>query len=457
MLADRYEIVRELGRGGAGVTYLARDATTGREVVAKLLHVGLMGDWKAAELFQREAAVLSQLHHERIPAYVDFFPIDDTEAPRYVLVREFVDGASLQSRVDAGWRGTEETIRDIGVRLLRVVQYIHDVRPPVIHRDVNPRNVITRSDGEVFLVDFGGVQDALRLSVGGTSTIVGTPGYTPMEQFVGRATVRSDLYAVAATLLFLLTHRNPADLPAKNMKIDVASVIDITTAGLRKVLDNWLEPDEEKRTLSVAHAISLLLSSVEEPRAESRVTDSEMVPVEPPHGSRIRRTDADGRTTFLVPGGAGGRRGLAPFGVFWLVFIGIWASSNVRGHAAWPVALSYLPFIVIGISMFVWPILSAFSKLGLEIGADGISYTRSFFFWRRRVTVPLQDVGECRIEGGMERRSMRSRDRHGSRSTSRLCLDLGVRTLRFGETLSDREREWLRDAINEQVRIARKG
>ena len=57
----------------------------------------------------------------------------------------------------------------------------------------------------------------------------------------------------------------------------------------------------------------------------------------------------------------------------------------------------------------------------------------------------------------MERRSMRSRDRHGSRSTSRLCLDLGVRTLRFGETLSDREREWLRDAINEQVRIARKG
>jgi eukaryotic-like serine/threonine-protein kinase len=461
-LSERYEILRELGRGGAGVTYLARDATSGRDVVAKILHVGLMGDWKTAELFQREAAVLSQLHHERIPAYVDFFPIDDPEAPRFVLVREFVDGQSLQSRVDAGWRGTEEDIRDIGVRLLRVVQYIHDVRPPVIHRDINPRNVISRPDGEVFLVDFGGVQDAIRLSTGGTATVVGTPGYTPMEQFVGRATVRSDLYAVAATLLFLLTHRNPADLPARNMKIDVAAVIDITAAGLRAVLDNWLEPDEEKRTLSVEKAVALLQDAEPWPGNLRRDEAAEQPPVprDPPHGSRIRRSDADGRTSFLVPGGAGGRRGVAPFGIVWLVLIGVWASSNLRGHAPLPVDLSYIPFIVIVVSMFVWPLVSAFRKLGLSIGADGLTYTRSLFFWHRSVTVPLDDVGECRIEQPMEHRGRWGYPRSGyrrSRPSGRLCLDVGARTLRFGEMLSEHEREWLSDAINERLRIARKG
>ena len=211
-LNDRYELLRELGRGGAGITYLARDLQTQGIVVVKLLHLGLLGDWKTAELFEREATVLRQLHHERIPAYVDFLSVDLEGAPRFVLIRQYVEGTSLQSRVDAGWRGTEAQIRDIGVRLLRIVGYIHDLRPTVIHRDINPRNIIVREDGEVFLVDFGGVQDAIRLSTGATSTIVGTPGYTPMEQFVGRATARSDLYAVAATLLYLLTHRNPADL-----------------------------------------------------------------------------------------------------------------------------------------------------------------------------------------------------------------------------------------------------
>ena len=257
-LPDRYQIIRELGRGGAGITYLARDSVLGREVVVKLLHFGLIGDWKAVELFEREAAVLRGLHHELIPACLDFFSTDRDGVPQFVLVRDYVSGVSLQARVEGGWRGTEAEICDIGVRLVRIIAHIHSVRPPVIHRDINPRNIIVREDSEVFLVDFGGVQEAIRLSAGGTSTIVGTPGYTPMEQFVGRATVRSDLYAVAATLLFLLTHRNPADLPLRDMKIDFASVIQISSPGLSRVLSNWLEPDESKRTIGEQDAAALL-------------------------------------------------------------------------------------------------------------------------------------------------------------------------------------------------------
>ena len=312
-LYGRYEIIRELGRGGAGVTWLARDTSTGREVVAKVLHLGLLGDWKAVELFQREASVLKGLHHERIPAYVDYFSADLEGAQRFVLVREYVEGASLQARVESGWRATEEKIRDIGARLARIVAYIHSVRPPVIHRDINPRNIIMRDDGEVFLVDFGGVQDAIRLSSGGTSTIVGTPGYTPMEQFVGRASVRSDLYAMAATLLFLLTHRNPADLPVKEMKVDFSSVIEITAPGLSRVLASWLEPDEGKRRLGIEDAIALLEGKAPPGGAEERGRSSQpdgtapSVPGHPPHGSRITRAVEGDAVRYLVPGAGRGR------------------------------------------------------------------------------------------------------------------------------------------------------
>jgi serine/threonine protein kinase len=478
-LADRYEILRELGRGGAGVTWLARDTATGREVVAKILHLGLLGDWKAVELFEREASVLKGLHHERIPAYVDYFSADLEGTPRFVLVREYVEGSSLQARVESGWRATEDKIRDIGARLARIVAYIHSVRPPVIHRDINPRNIIMRDDGEVFLVDFGGVQDAIRLSSGGTSTIVGTPGYTPMEQFVGRASVRSDLYAMAATILFLLTHRNPSDLPVKEMKVDFSSVIEIASPGLSRVLGNWLEPDESKRRLGIEDAIALLEGRVPPAAAEQGRSGQEggqtpAVTGHPPHGSRITRTAGETAVSYLVPGGIGGR-GLPAYGgfiFFWLMFGGFWSSSAFRTGRPWSVSLMSLPFLVMGLSMVWWVLSSIFGKLGIEIGADGVKTTRRFLFFSRTRTIPLEDVGECQLEEGRDSRMRsrggwgagwdsgwggmyRSRHRDRGRSTARLTLDTGARTLRFGENLSAREREWLRDSINDELRKAK--
>jgi serine/threonine protein kinase len=475
-LSDRYEIIRELGRGGAGITYLARETSTGRDVVAKLLHLGLLDDWKTVELFEREAAVLRGLHHANIPAYVDFFAADLEGTQQFVLVREYAAGTSLQAKVEAGWRATEEEIRDIGARLARIAAYIHSVRPPVIHRDINPRNIIQRDDGELFLLDFGGVQDAIRMSSRGTTTIVGTPGYTPMEQFVGRASVRSDLYAVAATLLFLLTHWNPADLPVKDMKVDFASVIEISSAGLARVLGNWLEPDEGRRTLAIDDAIAFLEGRLPPPRAEDQhgraQPEGPVVPVpeQPPHGSRITRSVEGEAVGFLVPGSGSGRA-MPAFGgfiFFWLVFGGYWGSSAFRTGRPWSVSLMSIPFLVMGISSISWILSSVFGKLGIEIGRGDLTYTRRLFFFARRRSVPLDDVGECRLEEGRERHSWsrggwgdgghgmsRYRSREWGRSSGRLSLDVGATTLRFGENLSSRERDWLRDALNEELRKAR--
>ena len=297
-----------------------------------------------------------------------------------MLVREFIEGMSLQGRVDEGWRGSEAEIRDIGARLAKIVAYIHGVRPPVIHRDINPRNIIVRGDGEVFLVDFGGVQDAIRVSTGATSTIVGTPGYTPMEQFVGRATIRSDLYAVAATILFLLTHRNPADLPVKEMKIDVPSVIEISSSSLARLLADWLEPDESRRRIDIDEAISLLEETTPPPSA--RRSASPGAPENPPHGSRIVRTTAKGIVSFLLPdpGRGARRRGFAPFGFFWLIFVGFWTSGTFTLHAPLGMTLMSLPFWAMGIGMIAWVVSGIFGKLRIEIGREGLAYTRRVSF-----------------------------------------------------------------------------
>ena len=453
LLGDRYRIERELGRGGAGITFLVLDTRNGDRAVAKLLHLDLLQDWKAVELLEREAAVLKALHHECIPAYIDYFRADVGGMARFVLVRQFVEGTSLQEKVSAGWRATEAEICGIGARLLSVVDYIHSVRPPVIHRDINPRNIIQRDDGQVFLLDFGGVQDAIRLSAGASSTMIGTPGYAPLEQFVGRASVRSDLYAVAATLLFLLTHTNPADLPTRGMKIDFRSVVEISSGGLARVLSSWLEPDEARRTLPVAEAAALLRG---EEVPGTREADAQSGQLRVPYGSRIRLDDRAGHFRVEIPERGGGRSSaFGGFGIFWLGMVGFWTYFSVTAGAPLSFSLFSLPFWAVGFLLVFRSIYRLFGRVGISIGEEGVTFTRRFLFIRRVETVPLSDVGQCVLEEGMTRFGRTYGYQRQLTSRSVLALELGARTSRFGGELSAREQEWLRDRINAEVRRLR--
>ncbi len=481
LVNERYEIVRELGRGGAGVTYLARDARGAGEVVLKVLRLDLLQDWKSVELLEREAAVLKSLHHERIPAYVDSFQADVEGTTRFVLVRQYVEGSSLQARVEGGWRATEVEIRQLGARLLSIVAYIHSVRPPVIHRDINPRNIIQRADGEVFLLDFGGVQDAIRVSASGGSTIIGTPGYMPLEQFSGRATTRSDLYAAAATILFLLTHRNPTDLPTRDMKIDVRSVIEISSPGLSRVLGNWLEPDEARRTLPIEEAIPLL-QGVEVPHrtgASSEAGSADGSAPEPssypPHGSHIAASSRGGALRIVIPERGIGNTRSGGFGVIWLGVLGFWTYSSVQAGAPLSFSLVSLPFWFIGIFIISRIMYRMLGRVEIEITHDELVFTRRFLFLRWRQRVPIEEVGEAVLVEGRRRRRRDMSDMGGMRSMRHmrsmsfedgdgrwerrdrggLLLELGARTVSFGQNLSLREQEWLRDSINARIRQAR--
>jgi hypothetical protein len=142
-------------------------------------------------------------------------------------------------------------LREVDVlRLLqdadRVLVYLHGRSPPVIHRDIKPSNVIRRPDGTFAFVDFGAVRDRLRPE--GGSTVVGTFGYMAPEQFQGRAGPASDVYAVGATAVAMLTGQEPEKLPHRGLSLDVEAALGgSVSAELRRVLASMLEPDPDRR------------------------------------------------------------------------------------------------------------------------------------------------------------------------------------------------------------------
>ncbi len=246
VVADRYRVISTLGVGGVGITYAAEDLQNGTRVALKQLRLWHEQDWKALDLFRREAEVLAQLDHPGIPRYCGHFQVEREGGPAFYLVQELAEGEPLANLALGGWEPGEATARRVAAQLLDILEYLQSRQPAVVHRDIKPANVIRRSDGHVFLVDFGAVRDIFRTTVADGSTIVGTYGYMAPEQFRGHAVPATDLHGLGATLLFLLTRRSPADLPQRRGRPDVRRAAQ-TSPAFAAWLQRLLEPDPERR------------------------------------------------------------------------------------------------------------------------------------------------------------------------------------------------------------------
>ncbi|MBD1920263.1 protein kinase [Microcoleus sp. FACHB-831] len=257
IIAERYRIADILGEGGIGTTYLAQDVKSGSTVALKALSLRGMADWKMMELFEREARVLSKLEHPGIPKYLDYLQVDTQSDRGFYIAQQLAPGKSLFALVQSGWRGTETEIRSIAIQILEILVYLHSLEPPVIHRDIKPQNIIREENGQVFLVDFGAVQDTYHSTFAKSSTVVGTFGYMAPEQFRGQAVPTTDLYSLGATVLFLLTHRSPADLPQERLKIEFRDRVQICEE-FADWLEKMLEPDVEDRFASAKEALEAL-------------------------------------------------------------------------------------------------------------------------------------------------------------------------------------------------------
>ncbi len=237
----RYQVIGQLGQGGMGAVYLAKDNELfGRLCVVKQMRPFFASQTerrKAEEDFQHEAEVLARLNqpgHPRIPEVYGYF----VEGVDQYLVMKYIEGESLERRLERLRRPLAEAevvrcAREVADALV----YLHSRRPqPVIHRDIKPANVIVDPEDRVWLVDFGlaraavglpgssgarvmvaggkhVLSPALSIVEGGANVTVaaGTPGYTPLEQWQMQPTPKSDIYALGATMHHLLTARDPRD------------------------------------------------------------------------------------------------------------------------------------------------------------------------------------------------------------------------------------------------------
>ncbi|TBR61963.1 serine/threonine protein kinase [Westiellopsis prolifica IICB1] len=276
-LGDRYLIVRQLGQGGFGRTYLAEDINRFRELcVLKEFSPQVQTAYvlkKAEELFQREATVLYKLQHPQIPRFRELFRSNFNGKEYLFLVQDYVEGQTysslLDERLQKGLRFTELEVTEILLQILPVLRYIHSLN--VIHRDISPDNLMLRRIDQLpILIDFGGVKQVAAVvvsqyyqpntgAVTPPATLLGKFGYAPPEQMqTGLVEPHSDLYALAATALVLLTGKQPSELIDDNTlawkwrrEISLSPTLGVA-------LDKMLSPIPQQRYQSAHQVLQVL-------------------------------------------------------------------------------------------------------------------------------------------------------------------------------------------------------
>jgi eukaryotic-like serine/threonine-protein kinase len=438
LVNNRYRIVKVLGQGGVGITYQAVDIETTQQVALKVLSFQRMGDWKTLELFEREAKVLSHLNHPAIPRYLDYFQVDTEGDRRFYIAQQLVDGVSLADLIDSGWRGTEADIKEIASQILQILIYLHELQPPVIHRDIKPQNLIRRSDRTITLVDFGAVQDTYRHTQVGRSTIVGTYGYMPPEQFRGKALPASDLFGLGATILFMLTGRSPADLPEIRMKIDFRGVVYISK-GFADWLEKMLEPAAIDRFTSAHQALEALQNCDLKQNSDQK---REAIRITKPFGSRVKLTtslniEGDRLEIFIPP--LGWSLELIPFlgfALFWNSFVLFWTIGAAQASVLF--ALFSTPFWIVGIFMLVGSVAAIASNSRLIITNTSFRVEQSVLAYKHITTGKVTDLQKVEIG---------SDSSINDQPVSNIMLRHGVKTHKFGVGISAVEKEWLLSEI----------
>lgn len=207
----RYEIIRFLNKGGMEQLFLAKDTKMKTNIVVKQLipprNEEELNQQYLEDRMKEEARLLYRLNYRGLPRVMDFFP----EQGSFFLIMQHIDGEDLDqilSRQPEGRVEVQQCVIWLD-RLLDIVGFLHGQEPPIIHRDVKPRNIMIDCNGELYLIDFG---IACIMEKGRKDyTRVGTYEYASPEHFAGSIDTRSDIYSLGATIYHLLTGLSPAD------------------------------------------------------------------------------------------------------------------------------------------------------------------------------------------------------------------------------------------------------
>jgi serine/threonine protein kinase, bacterial len=317
IVGDRYRIIRDIGHGGFGKTYLAEDINRFNErCVLKELAPAVENQdvlEKAKQLFSREAEVLYKLQHPQIPRFREWF-IEPTRQSMF-LVQDYVEGPTYQEilRDRQTLTFSESEVVTLLMQLLPVLSYIHG--RGVVHRDLSPDNLICRnSDRLPVLIDFGGVKEVtISAMQKGTNaeepthnvTLIGKPGYSPEEQMRrGQVSAASDLYALGVTALVLLIGKDPSEFyDAFHLKFDWQDKVKVSV-GLKSILDKMTAHREAERYTTAQQVLQDLENLS---HAQPSQTDWTNLPskdwVSAPPKKNVLQTEGSFKTLVVAPVG----------------------------------------------------------------------------------------------------------------------------------------------------------
>jgi serine/threonine-protein kinase len=263
----QYQLLRPLGQGGMGTTYLVWDTTKAAIAqrsqiskesplrVLKEMNAEMAAIAKAQELFEREARILQTLCHPGIPKFFDYF----VENHKRYLVMEMIQGQDLEKQIYQQGPVKLKQALEWMMQTCQVLDYMHSQHPAIIHRDIKPANLMVRHHNQqIVLLDFGAVKEF------GTplGTRIGAEGYSAPEQERGQPVPQSDLYAIAPTLVFLVTGETPYKFYRKRgseYRFRPEGIPTITPR-LQAVLERATHPQVSDRYQTVAELAQALAS-----------------------------------------------------------------------------------------------------------------------------------------------------------------------------------------------------
>lgn len=265
----RYIIVSFIDRGGMGEVYKAKDNKY-PEITIAIKEIWFNSDdKKVIAQFNREATLLRSLRHSSLPKVYDHF----IEAGSGYIVMDYVDGQDLLDILNKQANlFTAEQIKSWGLKLLDTIQYLHSQSPPIIHRDIKPKNIKLTSSGQLFLLDFG---LARQMSVT-LHSILSVPGFTisyasPEQISSKRTDERSDLYSLGATLFHLLANREPINAQVREQVINrtatdpMKEMFDSLPTPFNSVLCRAMEMNPASRFTSAEEMLKQLLNEDAQP------------------------------------------------------------------------------------------------------------------------------------------------------------------------------------------------
>ena len=337
ILRDRYQPIKALGQGGFGATFIARDRSLPGSPVCVIKQLRPASDSlrvldMARQLFAREAKTLGRIgSHPQVPRLLDYFANKDPVIGQefFYLVQEYIGGKNLKQEVKTNGRLNEQEAKDFLYQILPLVQYLHDNE--VIHRDIKPANIIRRKiDQKLVLIDFGAVKDEVNQTIishntgntAFTSFAIGTPGFAPQEQMALRPVYASDIYAVGATTLYLLSAKSPKNFGYDPLTSEViwrpyVEISDSFAEILAKMLaagvrDRYHCADEVLRALDLeSHRVDLAQGMVNQPMnstefqeesTQINIDDSKWMPAHIRQARAIRDRKAKKAKTALRQG-----------------------------------------------------------------------------------------------------------------------------------------------------------